>query len=298
MKYSIDSAGQILYNGGREIKMEIRHEDLVGTFEQKKKLVSQFTLFDDIFFSVVMQDKDTAEYVTRLCTGIPDLKLINSNIQQAMRNLIGKSSTLDFIGEDSTGKVFNIEVQNVGDKAHFGPMRSRFHQSIIDASLVPKGEEDYDKLPEVYVIFITPFNPLKKYGHEKVSYTSKTYIDGIEWNRKVHEIYLNAEVKDGSELSEMLQYFKTADPNDDRFGPLSNSVRKYKYVDEEVDYMCRAVEEYAEERERIAFEKAAEEMARTKTDFVDSLLKEGFPLKKALEMAKIDEKTYNSHKIA
>ena len=110
--------------------------------------------------------------------------------------------------------------------------------------------------------------------------------------------YLNAEVKDGSELSEMLQYFKTADPNDTRFGPLSNSVRKYKFVDEEVDYMCRAVEEYAEERERIALEKAAEEMARTKTDFVDSLLKEGFPLEKALEIAKIDEETYNSHRTA
>ena len=110
--------------------------------------------------------------------------------------------------------------------------------------------------------------------------------------------YLNAEVKDGSELSEMLQYFKTADPNDDRFGPLSNSVRKYKYVDEEVDYMCRAVEEYAEERERIAFEKAAVEIARTKTEVVDSLLKEGFPLEKALKIAKIDEETYNSHRTA
>jgi len=91
---------------------------------------------------------------------------------------------------------------------------------------------------------------------------------------------------------------KTADPNDTRFGPLSNSVRKYKFVDEEVDYMCRAVEEYAEERERIAFEKAAEEIARKSVRFVDSLLKKGFPLEEALEMAEIDEETYNSHRIA
>ncbi|MBR3023681.1 MAG: PD-(D/E)XK nuclease family transposase, partial [Oscillospiraceae bacterium] len=244
----------------------------------------------------------TAEYVTRLCTGILDLKLINSNIQQALRNLIGKSSTLDFIGEDSTGKVFNIEVQNVGDKAHFGPMRSRFHQSIIDASLVPQGEKDFDKLPEVYVIFITPFNPLKKYGLNKIAYEKISYLNGVEWNNKVHEIYLNAEVKDDSKLSDMLQYFKTADPNDNRFGPLSNSVRKYKYADEEVDYMCRAVEEYAKERERIAVEKAtkeaAEEMARTKSGIVDSLLKKGFSIKDALEIADIDEETYNSHRIA
>ncbi len=67
-------------------------------------------------FSFVMQDKDAAEYVLRLCTGIPALKLISCNIQQALRNLIGKSSTLDFIGEDSTGMIINIEVQNVKEK--------------------------------------------------------------------------------------------------------------------------------------------------------------------------------------
>ena len=281
--------------------MKIRHEDLIGTFEQKKKLVSQFTLFDDTFFSVVMQDVDTAEYVLRLCTSIPDLKLIKSNIQKAVRNLVGRSVTLDFLAEDSNGKIFNIEVQNADEQKSFGPQRSRYHQSVIDASLAPKGI-DFDELPELYVIFITPFNPLKKYGRNKVAYYKTSYLDGIEWNNQVHEIYLNAEVKDGSALSEMLQFFKTADPNDNRFGPLSDSVRKYKYVDEEVNTMCRAVEEYAEERERIAVEKAneeaAEEMAQKSVRFVDSLLKKGFPFEEALEMAEIDEETYNSHKIA
>ncbi len=98
------------------------------------------------------------------------------------------------------------------------------------------------------MIFITPFNPLKEYGHEKVAYISTTHLDGVEWNNEVHEIYLNAEVKDKSKLSEMLQYFKTADPDDDRFGPLSDAVKRQKCFDGEVDKMCRAVEEYAEER--------------------------------------------------
>ena len=287
--------------GGRETVMKIRHENLIGSFEQKKKLVSQFTLFDDTFFSVIMQDKDTAEYVLRLCTDIPDLKLISSNIQKAVRNLVGRSVTLDFLAVDSNGKVFNIEVQNADDKKYFGPKRSRYHQAVIDASLAPKNI-DFDKLPELYVIFITPFNPLKKYGRNKIAYYKKSYLDGIEWDNEVHEIYLNAEVKDGSALSEMLQYFKTADPDDDRFGPLSKSVRKYKYVDEEVNNMCRAVEEYAKERERIAVEetvkKAAKEMAQKSARIVDSLLKKGFPLKEALEMAEIDEETYNNHKTA
>ena len=66
--------------------------------------------------------------------------------------------------------------------------------------------------------------------------------------------------------------------------------------------MCRAVEEYAKEREIIAVEetakKAAEEMAQKSARIVDSLLKKGFPLKEALEMAEIDEETYNNHKTA
>ena len=281
--------------------MKICSEDLLGTFEQQKKLVGQFSLFDDLFFSVVMQDKDTAEYVLRLCTGMPDLRLISSNIQQCVKNLVGKSATLDFIAEDSDGNVYNIEVQNADDKRGFGPKRSRFHHSIIDASLVPKGVE-FDQLPELYIIFITPFNPLKKYGHNKIAYYKTSNLDGVEWNDEVHEIYLNAEVKDGSALSEMLQYFKTADPNDDRFGPLSNSVRKYKCEDKEVGTMCRAVEEYAAEREKIAIDKAnkeaAEEMALKSVRFVETLLKRGFSLKEALEMAEIDETTYNSYKTA
>ena len=70
--------------------------------------------------------------------------------------------------------------------------------------------------------------------------------------------------------------------------------------------MCRAVEEYASEREKIAVEKAnkeaekkaAEETALKSVRIVDSLLNKGFSLKDALEVAEIDEITYNSHKTA
>ncbi|WP_156036744.1 hypothetical protein [Ruminococcus sp. HUN007] len=46
--------------------------------------------------------------------------------------------------------------------------------------------------------------------------------------------------------------------------------------------MYRAVEEYAAEREKIAIEKAAEEMARTKAGIVNSLLEKGFTLTEAI----------------
>ena len=141
----------------------------------------------------------------------------------------------------------------------------------------------------------TEFNPLKKRGHKKVVYISKTYLDGVEWNNKVHEIYLNAEVKDGSKLSEMLQYFKTADPEDNRFGPLSDAVKKQKNFNREVTDMCSAVEEYAKE---YAKEYAEKETTMTKVEFVNDLINDGCTLEKALKLAKIDEETYNKYKTA
>ena len=47
-----------------------------------------------------------------------------------------------------------------------------------------------------------------------------------------------------------------------------------------------------------ATKKASEEIVQKSIRFVESLLKKGFPLEEALEMAEIDEDTYNSHRIA
>lgn len=267
--------------------MKIRHEDLIGTFEQKKKLVMQFSLFQDIFFSAVMKDKEAAEYVLRLCTGIPDLTIVSSDIQKSLRNLFGKSAVLDFIAQDSTGKVYNIEVQNTDDEEYFGPMRARYYQSMMDASLVPKGLT-YNELPEMYIIFITPFNPFKGYGHHKVMYEKKSMIEDVPWDNKVHEVYLNAEETDESKLSEMLQYFRTADPEDRRFGALSETVREQKGVKEEIVDMCKAVEDYANER-------AEKREIETKVEVVNNLLQKGFSLAEALEVAGIDEETYREY---
>ncbi len=267
--------------------MKIRHEDLIGSFEQQKNLVMQFTLFQDIFFSAVMKNKDAAEYVLRLCTGIPDLTIVSSDIQKSLRNLIGKSAVLDFVAQDSTGKVYNIEVQNTDDEEYFGPMRARYYQSLLDASLAPKGLS-YDKLPEMYIIFITPFNPLKANGHHKVMYEKKSLLEDVPWDNKVHEIYLNAEETDESQLSEMLQYFRTADPADTRFGALSETVREQKGVKEEIADMCKAVEDYAK-----SYAKEREAIKAAK--FVNNLLAEGFALEKALQLAGIDEETYRQY---
>ncbi len=287
-----------------------------STFEEKKALIGKLNLFNDLFFSVVMKDKGAAEYVLNMCLGRNDLKIIKYDIQFSIRNLAGRSVTLDFVAEDVKGRIYNIEIQNSSDEDYFGPKRSRLHQSLLDWSFSQKGKS-FNELPDLYIIFITHFNPLKIYNRNKIVYFTKTVIDGdLPWDCGVYQIYLNASAKDGSKLSDMLQYFKTADPNDSRFGPLSQAVANCKNSEKEIDYMYDAFEEFAKGREEIARSEGiaigkaeginigkaeginigkAEGATENAIKVVRALLSRGFKLEEAFMIADIDAGTYNSY---
>ena len=136
------------------IPLEITHESLIGSFEQKQKLVSQFNLIHDDFFAVVMQDKPALETTLRTLLKKKDLIVTEVRIQYSIRNLVSHSVILDVLAEDSTGKLYNIEVQVKNEDDY--QKRSRYNQANIDTSFLRKGK-DYSELPEVYIIFITSF---------------------------------------------------------------------------------------------------------------------------------------------
>ena len=144
----------------------------------------------------------------------------------------------------------------------------------------------------MYIIFITPFNPLKEYDRHKVIYEKKSMLEDVVWDNRVHEVYLNTEETDDTKLSEMLQYFKTADPDDKRFGALSDAVNRHKDTEEGVLNMCKAVEDYANERADL---KRLEGTIEKAVEVVRNLLKKNFTLDDALEVAGIDEETYKKY---
>lgn len=94
--------------------MVIRHEDLVGTFEQQKALVAQFNLMDDTFFSVIMEHNDAAEYLLTQLMGKP-IKIVENKTQYSIRNAEMHSIVLDALVEDEEHNLYDVEVQ-VGDK--------------------------------------------------------------------------------------------------------------------------------------------------------------------------------------
>lgn len=261
----------------------IRHEDLIGTFEQKKALVAQFNLMDDTFFSVVMEHNDAAEYLLTQLLGKP-IKIIENKTQYSIRNAESHSIVLDALVEDEDHNLYDVEVQ-VGDKKNH-ERRIRYYRTAIDWSYLEKGR-DFSELPELYMIFISDFDP---FDLNRNHYEIKEYVEDSEvcYNDGVHRLYFNTAVKDESGLSKLLQYLADSDVKNDNFGALSRQVNYHKLQNEGVGSMCKAVDEYGKSRE----EKGKIE---GKIEAVKNMLKKNMAFETALELVGIDRQTYDKY---
>lgn len=270
--------------------MVIRHEDLVGSFEQQKALVAQFNLMDDTFFSVVMEHNDAAEYLLTHLLG-KKVRIIENKTQYSIRNIENHSIVLDALIEDEEHNIYDVEVQ-IGDKKNH-ERRIRYYRTAIDWSYLEKGK-DYSELPELYMIFISDFDPFQM---SKVHYEIAQYIEGTDrkYDSGVHIHYFNTKVNDGTFVAEILQYMKHSDPENDRFGALSKQVNYHK-VQGGMGDMCKAVEEYAKEYAK-KYAKEMEEKGKIegKIETVKNMLKDGLSIDKALKYADIDRLTYDKY---
>ena len=223
--------------------MRITDETLMGTFEQKRELVRSFTMFDDDFFAVVMEDKAAAQEVLRVLTEIPDLIVKSVKTQYSIRNLGTHSVILDALAEDSEHKLYNLELQVANQDDH--QKRVRYYQSNIDISFLDKGT-DYEELPELYLIYMTKFD-LFRLG--KVKYSVHRVIDGtqITVDNGVHELYINAANDDGTAVAELMQFFTETGTRKQQFPELSNRIQYLKEEKEGVTHMCEAVRKYGDE---------------------------------------------------
>ena len=229
--------------GGMPVAMRITDETLMGTFEQKRELVRSFTMFDDDFFAVVMEDKAAAQEVLRVLTGIEDLTVLDVKTQYSIRNFDTHSVVLDALAEDSEHRVYNMELQ-VSDRDDH-QKRMRYYQANIDISYLDKGK-NYEELPEVYLIYMTKFD-LFKMGRTK--YVVDRVISGTDvvLDNGAHELYINAANHDGTAVAELMQFFTETGTRKQQFPELSNRIQYLKEEKKGVTHMCEAVRKYGDE---------------------------------------------------
>ena len=77
----------------------------------------------------------------------------------------------------------------------------------------------------------------------------KKYLTGTdtEYDDGIHVTYVNGEIDDGSEAARLMNYFKTADPEDMSQGELSNRVHFLKSEEGGYKVMCEMSEKWMAE---------------------------------------------------
>ena len=199
-----------------------------------------FRLLDDDFLTKCFEGHTASiELVLQIVLEKPDLRVLDVRTQVFVENLLNRSVRLDILASDSAGAKLNVEIQR-SDKGA-GKKRARYNSSMVDANLLRKGE-DFDKLPETWVIFITENDVMGKrlplYPIERCFLgTGERFEDGS------HILYVNGAYRGDTPIGKLMHDFSCTDAADMYYGTLADRVRFFKESKEGIEIMCRAMED-------------------------------------------------------
>ena len=202
-----------------------------------------FRLMDDDFLTKCFEG-DTAciELVLRIVLE-QELQVLDVRTQVFVENLLNQSVRLDVLATDSTGRKFNIEIQRADRGA--GRRRARYNSSMMDANLLQK-DDDFDNLPETYVVFITENDVM---GNGKPLYRIERCIldTGERFDDGAHIVYVNGAYRGESPIGKLMHDFSCTDPAKMYYGVLADRVRFFKESKEGIAVMCKVMEDMRNE---------------------------------------------------
>lgn len=170
----------------RTAELNRRHE------EDLQRLKSLRLMDDDFLTKCFDGDNLCIEFILKIILEMDDLKVEDVRTQVFVENLVNRSVRFDILATDSTGKKYNIEIQR-SDRGS-GRKRARYNSSMLDINLLNKGE-DFEALPETYVIFITEHDVI---GKEKALYHAERVIAETQevFGDGSHILYVNGSYRD------------------------------------------------------------------------------------------------------
>ena len=209
-------------------------------YQEDLQRLRGFRLMDDDFLTKCFEgNTECIELVLRIVLDMSDLNVLDVRTQVFVENLLNRSVRLDVLATDSAGRKFNIEIQRADKGA--GRKRARYNSSMMDANLLKKGE-DFNNLPETYVVFITENDVMGKgiplYQIERsILETGERFEDGT------HIFYVNGAYRDESPIGKLMHDFSCTDPSEMYYDILADRVKFFKESKEGIAVMCKAMED-------------------------------------------------------
>ena len=139
---------------------------------------------------------------------------------------------LDVITTDDQGRRIDVEMQMRDEKNI--PRRMRYYEGSIDQTILEKGQ-NYNRLGDVVILFITPFDPFDAHGYYKYTFRNTCREDqDIVLDDGVTKVVLNAAGNKGEitpELKDFLQLVAgNADPAHYAEGSFADRVQRQVHI--------------------------------------------------------------------
>ena len=139
---------------------------------------------------------------------------------------------LDVITTDDQGRRIDVEMQMRDEKNI--PRRMRYYEGSIDQATLEKGQ-NYNRLGDVVILFITPFDPFDAHGYYKYTFRNTCQEDKeLILDDGVTKVLLNAAGHKGNitpELKEFLQLVAgNVDPTSYAEGSFADRVQRQVHI--------------------------------------------------------------------
>ena len=220
---------------GEEIQQDNR------TVEQ---IVDGMRLFDDDLMSMVFDGNiEATELLLKIILKKDDIQVISVVGQKELQSPVvdGRDIRLDILAKDSTGKHYNVEVQQKPEGAHI--RRARFNSSMMDSRMLRAGQE-FSELQDSYMVFITRTDIFK---HGMPIYTINRHFEETNelFDDGSHIVYVNGNYKGDDTIGRLMHDFGCKEAKDIYYPELA----KGGHFKEEGGRkrMCEAVEKYAKD---------------------------------------------------
>ena len=202
-------------------------------------MLKDFRLMDDDFMSKCLENApECIELMLRIIIGKKDLKVVKSQTEYPIKSLQGRGVRFDVFARDAEGREYDIEIQRADRGAE--PRRARYNSALMDANALDSGE-DFGKLRDTYVIFITETDVMKE-GRELYSYQRRDVETGKALCDGSHIVYVNGATRSETEIGKLVHDLRCRDAAKMHFDVLKKRVSQFKNSEEGRRVMCKAVE--------------------------------------------------------
>lgn len=217
-----------------------------------KKQFDELDIIDDFLMNAVATDPEVGEAFCRKTLSVLLQKKIGKIRVVAQRSVpavtplhrgIRMDVEVEEFSEDDDSSLNIYDIEPHKKDAQSLPKHNRFYQAKIDSRYMVNGERNFDKLPNLYIITITNYDP---FGADYMMYTlqnSCVEVPELSYEDGLRFIYFNTKgTKGGNEaIRNLLSYIqdsKESSVTDDNTRELHEYVKKVRVQPEvRMEYM-------------------------------------------------------------